>query len=115
MKKDHRGISLGTYVMLGVTGAVLLGCFLILPGLLGQARGTVDVRQVLSIFQTDGMPSLTLSDIPITRGDSTGNLPAPEPTQPPAETAAPTIPTRHPSPQAGRHGHPYPRRHGQYG
>ena len=37
------------------------------------------------------MPSLTLSDIPITRGDSTGNLPAPEPTQPPAETAAPTI------------------------
>ena len=87
MKKDHRGISLGTYVMLGVTGAVLLGCFLILPGLLGQARGTVDVRQVLSIFQTDGMPSLTLSDIPITRGDSTGNLPAPEPTQPPAETA----------------------------
>lgn len=65
MKKDHRGISLGTYVMLGVTGAVLLGCFLILPGLLGQARGTVDVRQVLSIFQTDGMPSLTLSDIPI--------------------------------------------------
>ena len=56
MKKDHRGISLGTYVMLGVTGAVLLGCFLILPGLLGQARGTVDVRQVLSIFQTDGMP-----------------------------------------------------------
>ena len=25
MKKDHRGISLGTYVMLGVTGAVLLG------------------------------------------------------------------------------------------
>ena len=50
MKKDHRGISLGTYVMLGVTGAVLLGCFLILPGLLGQARGTVDVRQVLSIF-----------------------------------------------------------------
>ena len=34
MKKDHRGISLGTYVMLGVTGAVLLGCFLILPGLL---------------------------------------------------------------------------------
>ena len=43
MKKDHRGISLGTYVMLGVTGAVLLGCFLILPGLLGQARGTVDV------------------------------------------------------------------------
>ena len=60
MKKDHRGISLGTYVMLGVTGAVLLGCFLILPGLLGQARGTVDVRQVLSIFQTDGMPSLTL-------------------------------------------------------
>ena len=64
MKKDHRGISLGTYVMLGVTGAVLLGCFLILPGLLGQARGTVDVRQVLSIFQTDGMPSLTLSHYP---------------------------------------------------
>ena len=24
MKKDHRGISLGTYVMLGVTGAALL-------------------------------------------------------------------------------------------
>jgi len=101
MKKDHRGISLGTYVMLGVTGAVLLGCFLILPGLLGQARGTVDVRQVLSIFQTDGMPSLTLSDIPITRGDSTGNLPAPEPTQPPAETAAPTIPSATQAPKQG--------------
>ena len=101
MKKDHRGISLGTYVMLGVTGAVLLGCFLILPGLLGQARGTVDVRQVLSIFQTDGMPSLTLSDIPITRGDSTGNLPAPEPTQPPAETAAPTIPSATQAPKKG--------------
>ena len=101
MKKDHRGISLGTYVMLGVTGAVLLGCFLILPGLLGQARGTVDVRQVLSIFQTDGMPSLTLSDIPITRGDSTGNLPAPEPTQPPAETAVLAIPTATQAPKLG--------------
>lgn len=93
MKNDHRGVSLGTYVMLCVTGAVLLGCFLILPGLLGQARGTVDVRQVLSVFQTDGMPSLTLSDIPITRGDdSAGSLPAPEPTQLPAVTTAPTIP-----------------------
>ena len=101
MKKDHRGISLGTYVMLGVTGAVLLGCFLILPGLLGQARGTVDVRQVLSIFQTDGMPSLTLSDIPITRGDSTGNLPAPEPTQPPAETAVLVIPSATQAPKQG--------------
>ena len=60
MKKDHRGISLGTYVMLGVTGAVLLGCFLILPGLLGQARGTVDVRQVLSIFCTPAGAALRL-------------------------------------------------------
>ena len=92
MKNDHRGVSLGTYVMLCVTGAVLLGCFLILPGLLGQARGTVDVRQVLSVFQTDGMPSLTLSDIPITRGDSSDPLPTSEPAQQPAETAAPTIP-----------------------
>ena len=50
MKKDHRGISLGTYVMLGVTGAVLLGCFLILPGLLGQARGTEDILLLMTIF-----------------------------------------------------------------
>lgn len=94
MKKDHRGVSLGTIVMLCVTGAVLLGCFLILPRLLGQARGTVDVRQALSVFQMDGMPSLSLSEIPITRTDGEdGDLPAPAPTAVGApETAAPTIP-----------------------
>lgn len=91
MKKDHRGVSLGTIVMLCVTGAVLLGCFLILPRMLGQARGTVDVRQVLSVFQMDGIPSLTLSEIPITQ--TGGDLPAPAATQDvsPA-TSAPTIP-----------------------
>lgn len=99
MEKEHRGISLGTILMLSITGVVLLGCAMILPGLMGQPNGQFDVQQVLKIFETTSLPSLQLSEIPI--GSTSTQVP-PSPSSPDEElpvlqTATPT-PTVTPTP-----------------
>lgn len=65
-KRKRRGISLGTVVMLVLTLAVMVGLGRILPCLMGDAVVTIDTGRVLgALALTDGLPELSLSDIPI--------------------------------------------------
>lgn len=66
MKQPHRGVSFGTVFMLAVTVMVLGTSAAILPRLLGKADLDVDVSGVFSALTLhDGLPSLSLSEIPI--------------------------------------------------
>lgn len=105
MKGEHRGISLGTILMLGITVVVLLGCAMILPGLMGKPNGQVDVREVLSIFQMDSLPSLAMSEIPISDPRPSEETPTATPlleALAPLATVEPTqAPTPTPTPKVG--------------
>lgn len=94
MEKEHRGISLGTILMLSITGVVLLGCAMILPGLMGQPNGQFNVQQVLKIFETTSLPSLQLSDIPI------ASTVTQVPPSSPEENPLPALQTATPAPTA---------------
>lgn len=105
MKGEHRGISLGTILMLSITMAVLLGCAMILPGLMGSPNGQVDVRKVLAVFQASGLPSLTMSEIPISDPRPSAETATATPLVAelaPVATAEPTAePTATPTPRVG--------------
>ncbi len=95
MKQPHRGVSVGTVFMLALTVAVLGATGAILPRLLGTADVHVDVSGVIAALNLhDGLPSLSLSDIPIS--DATA---APEitPTPRPVEVSSTQIPTPEPT------------------
>lgn len=65
-RRKHRGISLGTIVMLILMAAVTLGILYVLPRLAGDAKIDIDPNQVLEAFNfSDTLPELSLSDIPI--------------------------------------------------
>ena len=86
MKQPHRGESFGTVFMLALTLMVLGTTVAIFPKLLGTANLHVDTSTVLSALTLhDGLPSLALSDIPIS--DAT---PIPE-TSPAPQQAEETI------------------------
>lgn len=66
MKQPRRGVSFGTVFMLALTLMVLGTTVAIFPKLLGTANLHVDASTVLSALTLhDGLPSLALSDIPI--------------------------------------------------
>lgn len=76
------GVSLGTVVMILLTLAVSLGCFVVLPKLSGDDPVQIDAQQVVSALTQDlNLPELRLEDIPILQG------------RPPAATPRPAAPT----------------------
>ncbi len=85
---EHRGISLGTIVMLAVTVLVLGTSAGILPHLMGQADIRMDAGSVLAALDlASALPALSLREIPIT-----------DATEVPALTQAPETPV--PTPDA---------------
>ncbi len=97
MNKRHRRISPGTVIMLMIMCVVLVGCAMVLPGLMGDATVRIDVREVLSVLQLGDIPTLSLNDIPIkgtssssSSSPSSSSLPASsDPAAQPQETIAP--------------------------
>lgn len=98
---EHRGVSLGTIIMVVLTAAVLCACAGILPKLMGSANIRMDATTMLSALNlTEALPALALSDIPINDVTAVPDMTAsPIPTHTPAPTAAP--PTASPTPQPG--------------
>ena len=95
MKHPHRGVSFGTVFMLALTIMVLGATAAIFPRLLGTVDIHVDGGTVLSALKLhDGLPSLALSDIPISDATPTPEItvqPKPAATvYEPIATAAPT-------------------------
>lgn len=77
----HRGVSFGTVLMLSVTVVVIGLSAAIMPRLLGKADFRVDVSGVISALTLhDSLPSLAMSDIPIS-----------DATEAPAATAVPQV------------------------
>lgn len=98
---EHRGVSLGTIVMLVLTVAVLGCCLMVLPRLMGMANIRMMDRAMLSETNlNDSLPELSLSDIPIvshtevpvaTEAPAITPEPAPEVTEAPDETPLPAV------------------------
>lgn len=101
MKRNHRGVSFGTVLMLAITVVVVGMSAAILPRLLGTADFRVDVSGVFSALTLhDSLPSLTLSEIPIS--DATEPPSVTESIQPTAPAAVATAaPTPVPTPVPG--------------
>lgn len=101
-RRKHRGISLGTIVMLALTAMVTLGILYVLPRLAGDTKIDIDPNQVLQAFSfSDTIPELTLSDIPIgTAVPDSLPTPAPIATAAP-QTLPPTVPATAAPTQAG--------------
>lgn len=100
MKRRRRGFTLGTVLMLLITLAVGIGCYLVLPRLTGGQAIQVDAQQVVSALAADlSLPELTLSDIPIfqTRAST---VPPAAPSAPPLEMALEQAATPQPPPPA---------------
>ena len=100
---DHsrRGVSLGTIFMAAVTLAVLIGCAIVFPRLMGDAGILLEDRAMLTETNlNDALPELAMSDIPI----APEATPQPEPEAPTAapapEPSASPEPTHTPEPQA---------------
>ncbi|MGN0777859.1 MAG: CapA family protein [Aristaeellaceae bacterium] len=101
-KRKRRGISLGTVVMLTLTIVVTVGMLSLLPKLMGDTRIEMDASAMLDVFSmSDGLPELSLSDIPIsivaTQPTATANPATQEQVQaaatptPLASTPVPTV------------------------
>ena len=99
-RRKRRGVSLGTVVMLALTLVVTVGAVSLLSRLMGNTTIELDTDRMLSALSiTDGLPELSLNDIPISisTGQPTAtpapayqnriDLPA---TLPPQITAVPT-------------------------
>ncbi len=95
MKRPHRGVSFGTVFMLALTVMVLGSTAAIFPRLLGEGNLYMAVNGVIAALTIhDGMPELSLSDIPIS--DAT-EAPVEVTTLLPAEPAATPTPTPQPT------------------
>ena len=80
-KRKHRGISLGTLIMLAVTLLVVGGMMQLLPKLRSDTDVKIDTSKVLAALSLgEGLPELTLSEIPIQAQS--------DPQQEPAATAS---------------------------
>lgn len=65
-RRKHRGVSIGTVVMLALTCLVRLGCGMVMPRLAGNTTVNIDTDKVLQALSLgEGLPELSLSDIPI--------------------------------------------------
>lgn len=66
MHHDHRGVSLGTIVMLGLTILVLIAFGVILPKLMGRANLRIEDQAMRSsVNMNDSLPVVAMADIPI--------------------------------------------------
>lgn len=66
--QEKRNVSLGTIVMLSLTGLVLLVSCIVLPRLMGSVNIHMEDRAMLSSTNlNDSLPELTMSEIPITQ------------------------------------------------
>lgn len=97
-RKRFRGVSIGTIFMLTVTCMVLLGMAVILPKLSSNTTISIDTDKVLQALSLgDGLPELSLSDIPIISVTQQTKVPAASPTPAPAKQsgspAATSVPT----------------------
>lgn len=101
-RHEHRGVSVGTVVMLLLTVLVLLASASILPRLMGTAELRMDAGSVLSALNLrDALPALSLSNIPITDATSVPEMTVtPLPTDTPAPTFTPVPSTPTPVPGA---------------
>lgn len=87
---EHRGVSLGTVVMLAVTLIVLVTSGLVLPKLMGRANLNMEELSMRSsVNMNDSLPSLTLAEIPITNATEVPSLTAAPTTLAPAATTPP--------------------------
>lgn len=65
-KRKHRGVSIGTILMLTLTCLVILGYGTVIPRLAGNTKVNIDTDKVLQALSLgDGLPELSLNDIPI--------------------------------------------------
>lgn len=115
-RKDRRPVSVGTFMMLMITAAVVVGMGMVLTRLSGG--GTVDIdpgRMLGSLSLSEVLPRLTLSDMPIRQTQTAApeviptadpqptpyKIPAAAPAAPatPRATAVPATPT--PIPRGG--------------
>lgn len=106
-RRKHRGVSIGTVLMLCLTVMVLLGFGAILPKLGGNTQVTIDTGKVLQALSLgEHLPELSLDDIPIkitpnatAAPPAEKQTPAPAIIIPSAPTAAPSaVPTATPQP-----------------
>ncbi len=85
---EHRGVSLGTVVMLTLTVVVLAFSAGVLPRLMGTANIRMDAGSVFSALDlASALPALSLSEIPITDEQD-----VPAVTEVPAQTLPPIVP-----------------------
>jgi len=101
---EHRGVSLGTIVMLAVTLAVLITSANVLPRLMGKANISVEELAMRSSVNMNGsLPSLVQAEIPIVNATEVPPMtaaPTAEPQAVPTATAVPEI-TAEPAPVTG--------------
>lgn len=103
---EHRGVSLGTIVMLALTVAVLTTCGAVLPKLMGSASIRIeDLAMRSSVNLSESVPSVAVIEIPIANATSVPAI-TPEPTAVLAQaTATPVLTaataTAAPSPTVG--------------
>ena len=108
--RRHRGISLGTVVMLMITVLVCAGFAYLLPALYGNRPFALETNRVLGALSLTGMPELALSDIPIQHAEDVQPETAGGPTYQPQATATPTLAaTATPAPQQSPTATPAPR------
>ena len=99
---EHRGVSLGTITMLGLTLVVLVTCLCVLPQLMGKVNlNLADLAMSSSVNLNDSLPELTMADIPI--ANVTQTPAALETPLPASESPVPTvvIETASPTPITG--------------
>jgi len=102
-RRKHRGVSIGTVLMLCLTVMVLLGFGAILPKLGGNTHVTIDTGKVLQALSLgDHLPELSLDNIPISITTAQTTVPVvstPTPAAPAIfSTVAPTaMPTAAPT------------------
>ena len=95
--RKHRGVSLGTMVMLAMTILVLLGMGSVLPRLYGSDQA-IDQSKMLQAFDIgDMLPQFSLSEIPIQASTTTAQpVATPGPMQ--TQTSVPVAATASPQP-----------------
>lgn len=80
-RRKHRGVSIGTVLMLSLTCLVLLGYAVVVPRLAGGTKVNIDTGKVLQALSFgEGLPELSLNEIPISVIQPTDR-----------QTAAPTL------------------------
>ncbi len=99
-QQKHRGVSLGTILMLIMTVGVLVGCAVVLPQLMGSANIRMEDRAMQSSTNlSESLPELTMSEIPLTRPTESPVLTEVPALTPTPASQAPPVPAETPVPK----------------